>query len=763
MGLFDFFKSKGGSSSAPASGKRNEYDATDLFVACCDRDFDRVKKLLSDGADPNERSFVNYPDEKLFQFIERFRELVGKGHDPQHVADYELYGPNEPVEAMSLMIQQLNARQRNPFQYHHMELGFTTLHYPIYHSDNDIIFALLDAGADPNAEMFNGLFPLYAAAETGNLIAVKKLVSKGAIIDKETPKGNTALRNAVEEGHRDVVEYLLEVGADANHKNKAGDSILDAAEQYGRKSIVDLLLRHGADFSLSDIGISFASDDDVADLIAGIAQASQSLRGDVDRAGLTRYSASLRLDVGDLKNCLNEECVDVCYGSYGSDFEERLENAPGILKASMSDDTYSMFDAFKAATVDPSIDEIYLQIIKNYCLVNAIVEKDETLLREALSAGANPNQRCRYRVTRHTPIVAAALSNDADICRILLEAGADANKAQANSETALSMAAQNGNIEIIQLLLEAGADPNTVTHAGTALALADSTAAIFTMYANGADPNIPDRDGDLPIIGFIDTRRYEAVYALMICGTDMNHANNKGETPIDRAIRRGNERMIDIVSGRTAICSSSPSINIDPVRDTIKKRIQSLLALSYGPDCFFSAWSGDFEKLPSEKKLAFDQQAELASKATDLKRMGNLETANQLLVQAASVEGIFADEVVWGWFKVLLLAKNFRDAQLILRYYHAISASRNFIARNNGEIDFNNTPVSDSFLTLEFDAYNVFADGTRTWPLDKASVEAKIAAFGGDERWSTYSLSENEFDTFVRYFGYAELYNEIDS
>jgi ankyrin repeat protein len=59
------------------------------------------------------------------------------------------------------------------------------------------------------------------------------------------------------------------------------------------------------------------------------------------------------------------------------------------------------------------------------------------------------------------------------------------------------------------------------------------------LLEHGADPNIADSDGDLPIIGSIDQRAMDEIELLIAYGTDLNHKNRAGETPLDRAKIRG--------------------------------------------------------------------------------------------------------------------------------------------------------------------------------------------------------------------------------
>ncbi|MDF3078579.1 MAG: hypothetical protein K0S09_2468 [Sphingobacteriaceae bacterium] len=64
------------------------------------------------------------------------------------------------------------------------------------------------------------------------------------------------------------------------------------------------------------------------------------------------------------------------------------------------------------------------------------------------------------------PLHSAVAANNTDITKILLEAGAEVNVAQASGTTPLHSAAQNGNIEILINLLEAGANVNARMEGG---------------------------------------------------------------------------------------------------------------------------------------------------------------------------------------------------------------------------------------------------------------------------------------------------------
>lgn len=81
----------------------------------------------------------------------------------------------------------------------------------------------------------------------------------------------------------------------------------------------------------------------------------------------------------------------------------------------------------------------------------------EDIARYLLLKGAEVNVASKNELKVY-PLHSAVAADNADITKILLEAGADANVVQQSAVTPLHSAARNGNIEIIILLLEAGSN-----------------------------------------------------------------------------------------------------------------------------------------------------------------------------------------------------------------------------------------------------------------------------------------------------------------
>ena len=93
-------------------------------------------------------------------------------------------------------------------------------------------------------------------------------------------------------------------------------------------------------------------------------------------------------------------------------------------------------------------------------LYNAVRENNVALVRQCLTAGADPNYNNLNNRNAKFPIYLAANKGFADCLRVLLEAGADPNidiEWNPNYYTALCHAAQNGHAECVDILIKAGA------------------------------------------------------------------------------------------------------------------------------------------------------------------------------------------------------------------------------------------------------------------------------------------------------------------
>jgi ankyrin repeat protein len=351
------------------------------------------------------------------------------------------------------------------------EYGVTPLSLACTNRNAAMIGKLLQAGANPNAAQWTGETPVMTCARTGSVDGVKALLDRGASPNaKESQKGQTALMWAIAEKHDEVVRILIDRGADVQARSKSGFTALMFAGQQDALEAARMLVAAGAD-------VNAATPENGTALV--VASAS------------------------------GNEDVAIFLAENGSD--PNAKDADGI--------TALHYAAQKGMTVVSGVDS-------DPFLAYLFRPNMRGLAKSLLAHGADPNARIknppsrlmlmyrpRLRLAGATPFFMAAASEDAELMRILADAGADPRLPTEAGTTPLMVAAGLGRIplaqrteeeqrnalEAVKAAVELGNDVNAAGERGmTALqgaASGGSESIIQFLADSGANVNQMDRCG----------------------------------------------------------------------------------------------------------------------------------------------------------------------------------------------------------------------------------------------------------------------------
>ncbi len=137
----------------------------------------------------------------------------------------------------------------------------------------------------------------------------------------------------------------------------------------------------------------------------------------------------------------------------------------------------------------------------------------------------------------------SAYHDEADIAKLLIEAGIKANVENRYGVTPLSLACTNGNTQLIEALLVAGADANATLRGGeTALMTAARTGRIGPVHAllkAGAKVNAKEKNGQTALMWAASEGHAAVIEALIESGADPKARLTSGFTPMLFAAREG--------------------------------------------------------------------------------------------------------------------------------------------------------------------------------------------------------------------------------
>ncbi|KAF5686699.1 ankyrin protein 1 [Fusarium denticulatum] len=400
----------------------------------------------------------------------------------------------------------------------------------------DVVTKLLDLGVGPNPP--KGTTPddssfIYTTLANSHLDIAKLLVDAGASPTAKNVHGYTPLHVATRWSSGETVEFLLACGASIADKDLAGRTAVEIAAIWGDFATLEVMLsrkeeiermEHGPDMHPVNLAVDSENKKCMALLLShGFSPNVVTSRGDM---ALRMAIESRRLDL----------CKMLLESNADPDLTPDKISTPLIQAISEGDlDIVKMLIEHKA-TVDkreapPSdgLSRTPLQVAVDWNrpdIVQYLLEKGADpdardsdgipVIGSAVSGGhinmvqwlgdANADVNVICLDSKITPLHEAY--PHPEIVRLLLEHGADINKGNADSRTALNFAISKNSLATVQVLLEAKTKPDI------------NTDMIY---------------GDLRRVivgGYIDV-----VEKMLEAGIDVNNVNEKGESLLAYGIK----------------------------------------------------------------------------------------------------------------------------------------------------------------------------------------------------------------------------------
>ena len=166
------------------------------------------------------------------------------------------------------------------------------------------------------------------------------------------------------------------------------------------------------------------------------------------------------------------------------------------------------------------------------------------------------NINCVRICIGYTPLLKASQMGHKDVVKLLLDKGADPNKAGRLLGTPLHVGAKGGYRDVVQLLLDRGADleskdkwEQTPLHK----AVIEGHKHVVQLFLDrGADPNMADENGSTPLHNAEGESCRDVVQLLLDNGADPNRIDKDGNTPLQLAAERGLKDVVQLLLERGA-------------------------------------------------------------------------------------------------------------------------------------------------------------------------------------------------------------------
>ncbi len=417
----------------------------------------------------------------------------------------------------------------------------------------------------------------YKTGSGAQPVAVCRMLSKAGLPVNDTNQvGQTALMLAARTGDLALCQCLIELGADVAPVDKTGRSALSYAQQAANKELVQYLRGCGAPGGSEEELLQAVAAGDM-DKATALLDNGLNVK---DNVGFTAMEQAINAGQEEIARLLIERGVDIhsmnaagktlLHAAIEANNRPAAElllrlGAQPTRKARVVNATVAA-DALTAAAAAGHIDMVQLLLnngmkvehtpfTPNPALTFAIRLGHTDIVNLLLEHGAPLNIRGES-VRDDTPLCTAVQSGNSDMVRHLLARGAVAD-AQRGAALTAAIRLRKPNVEIVRMLLAAGAQAERVDNYNRntlSEAACFNPPEVISMLINaGADVNRISTDGLHCSTALINACRLqkqdpvEVVRLLLEAGAAPNVKDARGKTACDYAIERGHTQAAELL------------------------------------------------------------------------------------------------------------------------------------------------------------------------------------------------------------------------
>lgn len=422
--------------------------------------------------------------------------------------------------------------------------GSTALAEAVRYGDTAMVSALIKAGADVNKANRYGLSPLAVAAQDGASGIVGLLLEHGADANVVDAAGEPVLLAASREGTLASVKLLLDRGAKLEATDAAfGQTALMVAVRGNHVDLVDFLIKRGANVNArSKVGTPpkvHMPNEGGGSHGEGIIRAGTPPQG--SRAATPGGWTALLYAARDGRT----ECARLLLDAGAKIEQAEANDMTPLIMALLNNQMATaqlLLDRGAAVNVHDywGRTPLFAAIDNRDRVVDAPNQKENgadragalRLAKILLDKGADPNAR----VNEYPPD------------RRFIESLGPLGWADITGQTAFMHAALSDDVDAMKLLLQYKADPNITTRNGTT-ALAAAAGMNWVSNQTWTEPG----------------RQLEAVQFLVGLGQDVNAVNDMGLAPVHVAANRGSNDVIEYLVSKGAKLDAKDKVGRTPM------------------------------------------------------------------------------------------------------------------------------------------------------------------------------------------------------